>query len=60
MSDSRFFRRLGVPVYGIIPARLGFEELATIHGVNEKISVEDVKDGVRFMYALVEACAGSR
>ena len=59
MSDSRFFRRLGVPVYGIVSARLGLEELSSVHGVNEKISVEDLLDGVRFMYALVEACAGA-
>lgn len=59
MSDSRFFRRMGVPVYGIISARLGLEDLASVHGINEKISVEDLKNGVRFMYALVEACAGA-
>ncbi len=57
ISDSRFFRRAGVPVYGIIPARLGLEDLSSIHGVNEKILVEDLKQGVRFTYHLIEACA---
>lgn len=58
ISDSRFFRRAGVPVYGIIPARLGLEDLSSIHGINEKISVEDLEQGVRFMYHLIEALDG--
>jgi acetylornithine deacetylase/succinyl-diaminopimelate desuccinylase-like protein len=58
LSDSRFFRARGVPCYGIIPARLGLMDLARIHGVDERIPVQDVKDGVRFLYDLVLAiCA---
>ncbi|MDY6795869.1 MAG: M20/M25/M40 family metallo-hydrolase [Actinomycetota bacterium] len=53
VSDSRFFRRAGVPVYGIIPAHLDMEALATIHGLNERIAVEDVRNGVTFIYELV-------
>ncbi len=58
LSDSRFFRARGVPCYGIIPARLGLMDLARIHGVDEHIPVQDVKDGVKFLYDLVmEICA---
>ncbi len=53
LSDSRFFRARGVPCYGIIPARVGLADLARIHGVDERIAVQDVKDGVRFLYDLV-------
>ena len=57
LSDSRFFRARGVPCYGIIPARLGLIDLACIHGVDERIPVQDVKDGVKFLYDLfVEIC----
>ncbi|RJP35394.1 MAG: M20/M25/M40 family metallo-hydrolase [Actinobacteria bacterium] len=57
LSDSRFFRARGVPCYGIIPARLGIADLARIHGVDERIPVQDVKDGVKFLYDLVvELC----
>jgi acetylornithine deacetylase/succinyl-diaminopimelate desuccinylase-like protein len=60
LSDSRFFRGRGVPCYGIIPARVDMEALATIHGVNERIRVEDLKTGVRFIYDLVVAvCTGN-
>jgi acetylornithine deacetylase/succinyl-diaminopimelate desuccinylase-like protein len=58
LSDSRFFRARGVPCYVIIPARLGLMDLARIHGVDERIAVQDVKDGVKFIYDLVlEICA---
>jgi acetylornithine deacetylase/succinyl-diaminopimelate desuccinylase-like protein len=53
LSDSRFFRARGVPCYGIIPARLSLADLPRIHGVDERISVEDVKRGVRFIHAVV-------
>jgi acetylornithine deacetylase/succinyl-diaminopimelate desuccinylase-like protein len=57
LSDSRFFRARGVPCYGIIPARLGLMDLARIHGVDERIPVQDVKEGVKFVYDLVvEIC----
>lgn len=57
LSDSRFFRARGVPCYGIIPARLGLADLARIHGVDERIAVQDVREGVKFLYDLVaELC----
>ncbi len=55
MSDSRFFRALGVPCYGIIPASLGMADLSSIHGVNEKMAVADVGEGAAFLYDLIVA-----
>ena len=60
LSDSRFFRARGVPCYGIIPARLGIADLTRIHGVDERIAVQDVKDGVKFLYDLVVSLCASR
>jgi acetylornithine deacetylase/succinyl-diaminopimelate desuccinylase-like protein len=53
MSDSRFFRALGILCLGIIPASLGMADLSSIHGVNEKIAVADVKKGTEFLYDLI-------
>lgn len=53
VSDSRFFRRAGVPVYGIIPAFLGLEDLPRVHGVDERISVEELERGVRFLHSVI-------
>ncbi len=55
LSDSRFFRARGVPCYGIIPAHIGLSDLSRIHGVDERIAVQDVKDGVRFLFDLAAA-----
>lgn len=52
LSDSRYFRARGVPCYGIIPARIGLSDLARIHGTDERIAVQDVKEGVHFLYRL--------
>ncbi|NPV59861.1 MAG: M20/M25/M40 family metallo-hydrolase [Actinobacteria bacterium] len=59
LSDSRFFRARGVPCYGIIPARLGLADLARIHGVDERIAVQDIKEGTRFLFELVVAICGA-
>ncbi len=53
VSDSRFFRQIGVDCYGVMPVRMGLGDTSRIHGVNERISVTDVKEGVRLMYELI-------
>lgn len=58
ISDSRFFRQMGIPSYGMIPARLGLADISRIHGINERIAISDLKEGVRFLYDLLVAlCA---
>jgi acetylornithine deacetylase/succinyl-diaminopimelate desuccinylase-like protein len=59
LSDSRFFRSRGTPCYGIIPAHLSLMDLACIHGVNEKIAAQDVKDGTKLMYDIIVALCAS-
>ena len=39
-TDSRFFRRHGVPAYGFSPILLSEELRATAHGVDERLPVE--------------------
>lgn len=60
LSDSRFFRSRGIPCYGIIPARVGLADLARIHGVDERIAVQDMKEGVKFIYDLIVAFCAPR
>ncbi len=52
LSDSRFFRSLGVPTYGFIPVLLDLEALGSVHGVDEKISIEDLRRGIKTLYDL--------
>lgn len=53
VSDSRFFRQIGVDSYGVMPVRMGLGDVSRIHGLNERISVDDLKQGVRLMYKLI-------
>lgn len=44
-SDNNFFRRKGVPVYGLTPAFFERYMLESIHNENEKISIENLEKG---------------
>jgi carboxypeptidase PM20D1 len=46
-SDSWVFRRCGLHSYGFSPFVLDESELFRIHGVDERISLENVRAGVR-------------
>lgn len=39
VTDSRFFRSLGVPCYGFFPVEVGFNDTKRIHGIDERISL---------------------
>jgi len=52
-ADGRYFRRRGIPTYGFAPFRLSRTEQARIHGVDERISVENLAFGLTFFSGLV-------
>jgi acetylornithine deacetylase/succinyl-diaminopimelate desuccinylase-like protein len=55
-TDSRFFRLKGVTCYGIDPCPTGEEE-GTPHDHNERVRVESVEAGFRFVLeAVLQAC----
>jgi acetylornithine deacetylase/succinyl-diaminopimelate desuccinylase-like protein len=57
-TDSRAFRRRGVPAYGFVPMLLGPEEQGGMHGNNERISLVNLRRGVEVLYRVVErVCA---
>lgn len=56
-TDSRFFRRLGAVCYGFHPLRSDLpygEILKMVHGVDERISVENLVFGTSVLYHVVE------
>jgi acetylornithine deacetylase/succinyl-diaminopimelate desuccinylase-like protein len=56
-TDSRFLRAKGIPAYGFNPGVLSREDIASIHGDNEKLSIESFSRGLRAMYHVVaETC----
>jgi len=52
-TDSRVFRRHGVESYGFIPILLEQEEAATIHGHNERITVDNLRLGTQILFETV-------
>jgi acetylornithine deacetylase/succinyl-diaminopimelate desuccinylase-like protein len=53
-TDSRTFRRRGVPAYGFVPMLLAPEEQAGMHGNNERISVANIRLGCEVLFRVVE------
>jgi acetylornithine deacetylase/succinyl-diaminopimelate desuccinylase-like protein len=52
-TDSHYFRIAGIPAYGFVPIEVGPAERAAVHGPNERVSVEAIKQGVRRMVRLL-------
>ena len=49
-TDSRTFRRHGVPAYGFVPMLLGPDEQGGMHGNDERISLKNLRLGVEVLY----------
>jgi acetylornithine deacetylase/succinyl-diaminopimelate desuccinylase-like protein len=56
-TDSRIYRLKGIPAYGFTPCLVPPEELAGIHGHNERISVENLRLGLQVLFEIVRRLA---
>jgi acetylornithine deacetylase/succinyl-diaminopimelate desuccinylase-like protein len=56
-TDSYYYRALGIGAYGISPFRLSEQDARTVHGNDERVTVENLRFGVEFMYRIVERVA---
>ncbi len=52
-TDSRVFRRRGITAYGFIPILVEPAEGATMHGHNERISIENLTLGCQMLFEIV-------
>jgi acetylornithine deacetylase/succinyl-diaminopimelate desuccinylase-like protein len=58
-TDSRTLRAAGIPMYGV--SGLFVDPDATgVHGLNERIGVQQLYDGRRFMYRMIKALASGQ
>jgi acetylornithine deacetylase/succinyl-diaminopimelate desuccinylase-like protein len=58
VTDSRFLRARGVPTYGFLPIVMKGSDGSGIHGVDERLSIENFDRGLRATYDLaMEVCA---
>jgi len=53
-SDSRFFRSKGITCYGVCPLSINMQEFNRIHGVDERISEENMIRGTRIFTDIVK------
>jgi acetylornithine deacetylase/succinyl-diaminopimelate desuccinylase-like protein len=51
-TDSKYFRQKGVEAYGLFPILINLHDLKTIHGINEKISIENLVLGTKIIYEI--------
>ena len=56
-TDSRFLREKGVRAYGLVPFAVTREELNGFHGNDERVSVENVRNGLKVVFRAVVAVA---
>ncbi len=55
-TDGLFFRRLGIPTYGICGTGGDLDDIRA-HGKDERVAVKDFYDGLEFVYQLIKTIA---
>jgi carboxypeptidase PM20D1 len=59
MTDSRHYGRLSDRIYRFLPMRLGRDDLERIHGTDERISVDNYVESVRFYLQVIQNVGGA-
>src|SRR5215217_3147611 len=57
-TDARFFRQLGIPAYGLVPGMFTGEDMKGYHGIDERISVDNLVLGCKIIFDLTLRAAG--
>jgi acetylornithine deacetylase/succinyl-diaminopimelate desuccinylase-like protein len=57
-TDSHYFRDSGLISYGFVPVELTTAQEHTVHGVNERIGVKELGNGIRRMVELLRFAGG--
>lgn len=56
-TDSRYFRERGITAYGFMPVIIPETELQRMHGIDERLSLENLERGVRILTEVVRKTA---
>jgi acetylornithine deacetylase/succinyl-diaminopimelate desuccinylase-like protein len=56
-TDGRFFRQRGVPAYGLVPCVLTADDLKGYHGIDERLSLENLVLGTKIVLDLTARLA---
>ena len=58
MTDARFYTLVSRNVFRFTPMEMAREDMARVHGVNERISIEALVKMAQFFFALIQEQAG--
>jgi carboxypeptidase PM20D1 len=58
-DDNNYFRKHGIPTYGILPVVLDAELLMSIHNINERLPVDALEQGIRVYTELIRVIQGA-
>ncbi|HSN70589.1 MAG TPA: M20/M25/M40 family metallo-hydrolase, partial [Steroidobacteraceae bacterium] len=53
-TDSHYFRDLGIVAYGYSQIMVHLEDVASVHGNDERISIENIRRGTQMMLEILE------
>jgi len=54
-SDSRFYRQRGLAAYGLTPIIVPSSDIATIHGVDERLSLDNLALGISVTHDVLQS-----
>ena len=58
-TDSQFFQSKGVNCYGILPVLVSEDDIQTMHGIDERISIENFMLGTKVVYNTIKKVCAS-
>ncbi|MBV9599047.1 MAG: M20/M25/M40 family metallo-hydrolase [Chloroflexi bacterium] len=59
-TDARYFRERGIPSYGLVPGIFTAEDLKGFHGLDERMSIDNLVLGTKIVHAATLRVAGAR
>ena len=57
-TDAAAWRSRDIPVYGIYPYAISADELTRMHGNDERVSIESLKQGTDMIFRTLVSVAG--
>jgi len=56
-TDARFFRARGIPTYGMVPCMFTADDLKGYHGIDERLSLDNLRLGTKIIFDLTARLA---
>ena len=54
-TDAHWFRELGIVAYGFVPRGLTSDESRRVHGIDERVGIDNLKESVRLTIEIIQS-----